>query len=527
MPDEIENVNLRKKGTVLALLGFGLWLTIILLTPPRIPSGDLICFKDPGINFARGEGLVERLSPAHHSLTPQFYSNYPPLAPYLYGFYVKVAGVSAKADEVFDFLTSSLAGLMFWFYIAPRFCSKRDSIACLCLLGLLLLLLPIGPFWTQRERPDSLSFAVMLGSLMIFRGPLSEKRIFLTMLVAGVNGLISPFGFVMNCGVIMAMVMVKTLPKYQAKEISISRILRLAAAAVAGVVIPLVGLFVIQWLNDPSAISRFATNASGKSTNGTAGAGYFAALLKGDFHHYLSAFKRYNSIRYQWMMCHLVFVALLALVYFLRRRKSGATDLRWLCVLAIACAAFFPPLIFPYQPCYTSFTAAIIAILFVGLVFETERRLPISAITTVLIGTLFLSLVALPFTLREFAIGYAVQPTSLRINQFISQLRKETGDSPLTVASTAASYFDFKRTGFIVTDMSSVLTDEHVSQIDLFAFTSNATPFHAPPDIPAWIYEKNFELIHAQEIDSPVKIGHLPVYNRRSSWDVVVYRRRK
>src|SRR5438045_1153338 len=106
-------IPIRRIGIGLAFGVFVLWALYLAVSPPRIPSGDVICFKDPGINLARGEGLVSRLDPGNPTLEPKAYSNYPPLFPVLYAGFVRVFGINAKADEWFDFLITACASLLF------------------------------------------------------------------------------------------------------------------------------------------------------------------------------------------------------------------------------------------------------------------------------------------------------------------------------------------------------------------------------------------------------------------------------
>src|SRR6187431_2126980 len=166
-------IDLWKTGAIAFAAGIATWMMFLLWSPPRLPGGDITCFKDPGINLAQGRGLVELVTPANPTLQPRFYSNYPPLFPALYGFYVSLAGVSAKADEIFDFALTAIAAALFWFFVTPRYGDRRCKVPSLMMAGTLIMMLPIGPFWTQRERPDTLGFILMMASLWVARSGLT------------------------------------------------------------------------------------------------------------------------------------------------------------------------------------------------------------------------------------------------------------------------------------------------------------------------------------------------------------------
>ena len=526
--DAAAQTNLWRVGAIAFAVAVTVWIIFICLSNPRMPSGDVTCFKDPGINLAQGRGLVELVTPANPTLTPKFYANYPPLFPAIYGLYVSTFGVSGTADEVFDLILSAGAAILFWFFVTPRHADRRGRVPSLILLGILIIMLPVGPFWTQRERPDSLGLIVMMASLWITRSRLTPKRVFMASFIAGIGCLVSPFTFVMNgiaLGFILLMEGGSLLPF---RSPSSRRLMSLFTAAGAGVIIPLASLFLIQWLNDPEAASRFIGNAMGKSTGGKAGTGYLASLLAGDFRTYFGAFSRFDSFRYKWMLAHLIFVIAVTTLYLIHRSTPRS---RWQALATLSLAAV-PLIVFPYQPCYMSLTAAMVLILFVLLDGKMERQTVLSNRWVTTGGIAFVALVATPYMLREFVIAFDARESYQRSLAMIRQIASDPERHNHIIATTAENYFLFKQAGFETVEIAYLQRPEDIAKVNLFAFNymngSNAAPYKFPDWwAPDQIEPVNLEIRKHDDTTFPdLKLFKISIYQRRS-WELHLFRHKR
>ena len=512
-------------GAIAFAVAIAAWMIFLFFSPPRIPSGDVTCFKDPGINLAQGRGLVELITPGNPTLTPKFYSNYPPLFPALYGLYVSQFGVGPTADQFFDFILSAGAAVLFWFFVTPRHADRRGRIPSLMLLGILIMMLPVGPFWTQRERPDSLGLIVMMASLWVARTRLTPKRAFLATFIAGVGCLISPFTFVMNGIALGWIILLEGGPLLPFRGSRATRLLTLVAAASAGVIIPFASLFLIQWLNDPESAARFVGNAMGKSTGGRAGTGYLASLIAGDFRTYLGAFSRFDSLRYKWMLAHLIFVVAVSTLYLIRGTTPHS---RWQALATLSLAAV-PLIVFPYQPCYMSLTAAMVLILFVLLDGKAERQATLSNRWVTAAGVGFIALVAAPFMLREFVIAFDARDSYQRTLAMIRQINSDPNRPNQLVATTAGTYFLFKQAGFEAVEIAYLQRPEDIARVDVFAINTMGESDGAPHQFPDWWVAENMEPVHlaSKSLDGStipdVKLFGISVFRRRS-WEPDLYR---
>jgi hypothetical protein len=517
----------RHLGGLVLFLGFIAWFAFILSSPPRIPEGDLIVFKDPGINFAQGAGLVERLSPSNHSLQPRFYSNYPPLYPALYGCYVAVAGVGAKANELFNFSWSALAAILYWYCMVPRNRSISSQWLWFSALFLTVALMPVGPFWTGRERPDALGFAIMLASLLALRQGSSGWWVFLAALIVGINSLISPFAFVMTCSVLGWMLIVGDSSASAFGELRKRGLFKLLSVLGLGIALPLASLFLVQWLCDPESVGRFAASATGRATGGTGGLGGFLKLLSGDFAGYFSGFSSYQSLSFKWRLAHLGFIALVVLGLLFRRlvrQKDVRIGVQFLAMFAFA---LFPMLVFPYQPYYVAMTAGMIPVLFAAFIPENDA----SRLRVMVASLAFLALLALPFTAREFIIARQSQSSYARMARTVADLRPAPGRPPLVVATSPSTYFFFKQPGFVVVEIGYLPpgsnTLDQFPEIDLFALSFNGLKIGAPRPQPAWWDATKLEPVYQPDIEAPTKLFGIPIYKGIASWEAEVFRRKK
>ena len=522
--------DLWKLGALLFAGAIAIWLLFLLASPPRFPGGDVTCFKDPGVNLAQGRGLVEVITPANPTLVPKFYSNYPPLFPAVYGAYVSIFGIGAKADSIFDFVLSAAASVAFWFSVTPRHAAPGRRSLGLILLGILVLMLPVGPFWTQRERPDAMGFITMMASLWALRDGLTPKRVALSAFIAGLGSLISPFTFAMN-GLALAIIILIEGEPLQSLRHPLKGRARLVAAAAAGVTLPFGSLFLIQWLNDPDSIARFVANATGKSTSGRAGTGYLANLLAGDLGTYFGAFRRFDSFRYKWMLAHLIAVAAFTTFHLLRHHVTIRSPQSWMRPAGVLILAGVPLIVFPYQPCYMSLTAAMVLVLFVllsRLGGEPGARQG-GWVATAGVGVL--ALVAVPFMIREFVAAFQARDSYRTAVAAIQRIQLEAPDRIPVVATNAPFYFLFKQPGFEAVEVAYLTRPEDIAATDLFAFNTGG---EASYQFPTWWEADRMELVHhVGKIPDLVVFGitipdislfGINIYRSRATWEADIYR---
>ncbi len=184
-------VNFWKKfdsPTLMLIGGIIFWVALYAVIGPRIGQ-DFIYFADAGINFAKGDGLVEAGTYGNPTLEYKYYATYPPVYPFLYGLYVYFFGVGEHQNTFFNVLlrlTRSILLFIMVFKYADGLSRNQKNIFSF----LLILFAPSG---NSYDRPEDLVTALFLISLLFYLGQKYE----IAFLIAGLNLMVSPV-----CGLI-------------------------------------------------------------------------------------------------------------------------------------------------------------------------------------------------------------------------------------------------------------------------------------------------------------------------------------
>ena len=166
----------RKIALIVALGATLFWLGLLLVWSPTFAGIDGPFFKEAGINFSLGRGLVARADPHYMSWEPLPYRSYPPLFPLSYGLYASLVGVSARSNMLFDAIINAAAALLFLLVVLPRRCNREQLWPNLLLMLAVVVTLPAGPFWQQRERPDVLGYMLIVATLLLLQQHITSRR---------------------------------------------------------------------------------------------------------------------------------------------------------------------------------------------------------------------------------------------------------------------------------------------------------------------------------------------------------------
>ena len=292
-------------------------------------------------------------------------------------------------------------------------------------------------------------------------------------------------------------------------------------------IVPFAGLFLILWLNDPDSVSRFVSNALGKTTQGRAGTGYLSSLLAGDFKMYFGAFSRLVSIRFKWMLAHLLFIVVTTTLHLIcAKAPSSLPRARWQ-MLALLFFAAIPLLVFPYQPCYMSLTAAIVLLLFALCSGQNNQQGDILNRWVPVAGVSFLAFVAAPFLFREFLIAFQARDTYLRTTAMIQRLTSDPSGSYHLVATSASGYFPFKQSGFETVEVAYLQQPEDIARVDLFALSAVGETQGAAHRFPEWWEADKMEQVHVAGSVPDLKLFGITIYRGRATWEPDLYRHKR
>jgi hypothetical protein len=515
------SVDLWKIAGVGFLLATAIWLTIYLVIPPCFPGADIFNFKDAGINLASGLGFVTRMNPGNPGMELSFYATYTPLYPLLYGIFVKVFGVGPKVNRIFDFLLTAGAGMIFFFALVPRFASLTSRLPSLLLLLILLVALPAGPLGAEPDRPEALSLILTVASWLSFRP--AQRKVFTAALTLGINGLVMPFGFILNALGLIILFLAEDPSPGGRSPMDYASILGLGAL---GAGIPLACAIILIAISDPFAITRFLDVVSGKSLGGRGALGYFLALLAGDVDLFLEPFQKISMYKLPRLL-YLGMVSLVAIAYFLQaahpRRRLWQTGLTF---TAMALMALIPILVFSYESCYMGFSGALMLVLLARLMVREKGTLSPIYLWLFLVCVSFLSLVEGRYAVRDVIVACQSGPSYERMQRVLVQARSSPGQQPVMVATAPSNYLLFKSLGFEVVDIQEIGNPSDRAGVQLFALSFVGTCDPLKPDLPRWGWDpQDYELLYRPALPQQTKFWG-STSSSSNTWEVELYRRK-
>jgi len=522
MDNENKIFDIWKIGGWLFLVFFTIWLFVYLIIPPTFSDTDITFFKDAGNNYALGSGLVTRIGPANSLIEDRFYANYPPLFPLFYGLFAKLFGVGPKVSRIFDLFLASLASFAFWITIKPRFSNRSIFIPSLFLLVLLLLTLPAGPFGGERERPDNVSFAIMVASWAIAHSVL-KYRIFISGLLLGINGLISPFGFTINY---LGLILIIIIDNYtQKKDKALLHTLYVLIIDIFSAAIPIIlGIIAIMFY-DSSFFARFVGHASGKTIGGKGALGYFIALLSGDYNLYLQAFSSYSSFAGKIKLLYLIFTIIVICCFLsisaIRHKRQNR-----LLMIAIIFIFLVTITLFPYQVNYMLFVLAAIIVLFGSLTEIQSMSTIVAQRWIILICVFFSTIYIIPYEIRELVVARQSGPSFYRMQSVLEKYSKSNTKKPLLVATHATNYYIFKGKTFDIVNLECIAGTTNLSQVDIFALSFVGSRNPLKPMYPYYWNPSEYKLIYRPSLPQQTTIFGYPVSNSSNTWEMELYIRK-
>lgn len=181
-------------------IGAGLWAAVYSYIAPRGLGVDGFLFKDPGVNWAQGNGFVWVASPCVPNLTPEFPA-FPSPHAYLYALHCLLFGVSDYANVFFDL---ALWTLRSWLLLEVLLYALPESAlrVKLLLTGFILAFLPFTP---NFDRPEELSMALFFISALCLLRLTSPYKVFAAFLIAGLNAMTLQYGGLLNLAYLFAL----------------------------------------------------------------------------------------------------------------------------------------------------------------------------------------------------------------------------------------------------------------------------------------------------------------------------------
>ncbi|MGA7525578.1 MAG: hypothetical protein WBW84_24235 [Acidobacteriaceae bacterium] len=283
------------------LAGLVGWLCLITcgLTPPA-GSTDVYCFRDPAINLLLHRGFTTASYVLSRSFRPVLYSTNTPLSGLTYLPFAWIFGAGSTSAQLYYLTLAAIADaacVLLILRIAPR--GRIRTV----LIFLLALTLPFGLLGSELDRPENLSFLLLLLLLLVL-GRQKLSAIAVAGTIAGIAFLSEPFAGVVGGLLTAGAVFCGALEAAQATTARAHLFLTRSIWLLLWFLIPIAATAGIFFRQDPGSLNRFLHHADFVVSRGTKGGDPVTSLTgDGTDEHLEVGLSRYgNAVRFYRMM---------------------------------------------------------------------------------------------------------------------------------------------------------------------------------------------------------------------------------
>ena len=520
----VPHTSIKNRILVLSFVcAIGWFIVDAFILPPGFGTTDIYYFKDAGINFAEGLGLVSRFTFGNPTFDYHVYSQYPPLYPLLFGFFVKLFGASAVANQIFNSLLSVFLGLSAFLVLKPL----AESYTCRFAPYVLAAVFPIVVFTSffspEMDRPDALAVSFGLLALAVLNRGFSRRNDFFAGVLCAVASITSPFAGIWTSIAVALVVTARTYRKLGLRTMPM-RLFIAAAGAVS--IMLLVGGGMVVLL--PNWFSAFFGVFTGTTTHNETGGGYFLALLKGDFRTWASGFPLGFSAFYVGLAKLIAVQGALAAAIVLARFRFGD---RWQAWPLIGLLAISPLCLIssPYQVYYPPMTAALLlgaaASMTVGI-SPAPRRYYAAAIG---IGFALLSVLSFPYKTREAILRFGTRPSLERALDFMNCNRATFERTDRLLAVSPTTYILWRQAGIrpLTTIYSGFDDPANRPKLGFIALSYSGSHDPMMPQKPFWLTDREYHLTYQPELPQVAPLFGRLLSQSSQTWESAIYERQR
>ena len=508
---------------VLSALCSAAWFVIDgFVLPPAFGGIDIYYFKDAGINFAQGLGFVSRFTFGNPTFEYQAYSQYPPVYPLLFGFFVKIFGTSAFTNQLFNSVVSLFLGVACFFALKPLALGYASRFAPYILAGILAVAVFTGFFCPDTDRPDGLGvFFGLLAFIALNRGN-SRRTEFVAGVFCAVAMFTSPFAGIWASIVVAIVIASRHYPK-EGWRLGLTGIVFAALGAMS--VIILLGAAVALLL--PGWFTAFFGVLTGTSTHNETGGGYFLALLKGDFRTWAGGFETDLSDFYVGLAKLIAVQIALAGAFIVTRRRYQIGRHGWP-LAGLLAASPLCLIAAPYQVNYPPIAAALL----LAAAASMTASIPIPArrlyATAILIGFALVSIVSVPFKSREAILRIGTRPSLARALDYIDANKTVFNRPDQFLAVSPSAYILWRQAGIrpLITAYSGFDKPENRKNLAYVDLTYPGSHNPLVPQIPSWLTDDEYRLVHQPRLPQLAAIFGRMASRSSQTWESAIYAKR-
>lgn len=493
----------------------------VFILPPNIGGIDVYYFKDAGINFAEGLGLVTRFMFGNPTFEYQVYSQYPPLYTLLFGFFVKLFGASAVTNQIFNSGVSFSLGVAGFFALKPTALSYTPRFAPHLFAALLAVSVFTGFFFPEIDRPDGLGvFFGLLALIVLNRGQgANRQNVFIAGALCWIALITSPFAGIWSTIAVALVFVARFYPKGGLRAVFARLFVAALGAVSVGV---LMGAMVEALL--PGWLPAFLGVLTGTTTHNETGGGYFLALLKGDVRTWASGFPIGWAAYYAGLAKLLAVQGALAGAIVFARFRLGNGWQGWPLIVLLA-ASPLCLIVSPYQVNYPQMTAALL----LGAATSMTASMPPAPqryyATAILIGFALVSMLGIPNKSREVILRVGTRPSLERALNFMDRNRTVFDLADRFLAVSPATFILWRQAGLhpLTTVYSGFDNPENRKNLAYIAlaYPGSRNPFE--PQRPNWLTNEEYRLEYQPELPQFAALFGKLVSNSSQTWESAIY----
>ena len=459
-----------------------LWLTVDgFFLPPDFGAMDIYAYKDAGINLAEGIGFVTRTSYGNPSFEYHHYVQYPPLYPLLFGAFVKLFGVSALMNQLFNSLISTIVGIIGFLALKPLLSSllpRRASFFASYVLAISLVSsVCTGFYFPIADRPDGLGIGFGMLAVLVLNQSDSRQNEIIAGSLSAIALCTSVFAGVWTSVVVACIVIARHYSPNEFRRV-VSRLFVVGSGALLTLIVGAIlqAVFVPDWFY---GFQRFVTSST---TPYVTTGGYFLALLKGDVRTWLSGFQFH--IYYIGLAKLLVVQCALVGAVILDRIRSGdcwqGQPIVALLVLSPLCM-----IVTPYQVFYLPMTAALVIVAAASITLNmlpASRRYYAAAIMT---GFALMNILSFPYLVRKSILRAGTRPSMERALAFIDRNRTSFDDPERFLSVSPETYILWRQMGIRPLDGAAFFGFDDAENRKKLAYVALSYPPHPTLSCPS------------------------------------------
>jgi len=505
------------------------WIVLdAFVVPPAFGYIDVYYFKDAALNFAEGHGLVTRFMYGNPSFDYRDFAIYPPLYPYLFGIWSRLAGISIFTNQLFNTLAAAFTGVMVFTALAVLIRSARPAAAnphsANPYLGLLCIIaLATGFFGPPPDRPDGVGVALGVGGILLSASAGVGWRNLLGGALCCLTLFTSPFAGIWTCLATLTGIVCVSFWDAAERGQAVRRLLLigLGGLCMAAVIVGALRAWLPGWFD------AFLGVATGAKTNNETGGGYFIALLHGHVATWAHAFPLALSSFYVGL-AKLAAVQIALVCWIVSDRiRAGAASRAWR-LTPLVLLGPLPLLTSPYQGNYPPMAAALLLAgwcAFAAYMPQESRRL---AVRTALMAFAAVMLLALPFVARDLAIRRATGPSIERAKAFITAHHEELFAPDTLVAVSPLTYMLWRQAGLhplitVYSGLDDARNRERVRYVSL-AYPGSSDALHAQQ--PPWLDAREYQTVAQPTLPQLATVLGYPVSRASQTWETQFLERR-